>query len=137
MIITPEILEGIERAEDEEVRVALEKARQDTKDFARKEREGEKIDGDLMEFRLMTPREKLDAAHAKPPTAEDVDAAVACMIDVDQQAKLIKRLRGGRMDHPVMDGAEVVGFANRVLDLVYHARWMVRKLRNQLEEKPS
>ncbi len=86
----------------------------------------------------MTPRERLDAALAKPPTAEDIKLAVECMIDVQREANRIRGYSWGKMNPPqTIPGHEAAEFASRVLDLVYHAQWMARKLRNQLEEKPS
>ncbi len=85
----------------------------------------------------MTPRERLDAAHAKPPTIEDIDRAAKCAFEVKQEAYRIRDARWDKMNPPPLSGTDAAIFAANVLDLVYHVGWMARKLRNQLEEKSS
>ncbi len=85
----------------------------------------------------MTTRERLEAAHAKPPTAEDIDKAVECIRNVKQEANRIRSSRYSVMNPAPLPGVETAIFAGNVLDLAYHAGWMARKLRNQLEGKSS
>ncbi len=85
----------------------------------------------------MTPREKLDAAHAKPPTEDDINLAVECMIDVQREANRIRGYSWGKMNPPqTIPGHEAAEFASRVLDLIYHVKWMTRKLRNTIKDDP-
>ncbi len=85
----------------------------------------------------MNPRERLDAALAKPPTAEDIDKAIRCAFEVKQEAYRIRDARWDKMNPPPLSGGDAAIFAANVLNLAYHAGWMARKLQNQLGEKPS
>jgi hypothetical protein len=85
----------------------------------------------------MDPREKLDAAHAKPPTVEDIDKAARCAFEVKREANQIRSARYDKMNPAPLSGSEAAIFAANVLELAYHAGWMARKLRNYLEEKAS
>ncbi len=85
----------------------------------------------------MTSDERLLAALDRLPTVDDIDMAKRCIFEVKQEAFRIRSNRDCVMNPAPLSGGDAAMFASHVLDLVYHARWMARKLRQMIEEKPE